>query len=444
MMFYHLITLGCQMNLSDSERLHTVIRGLGYVHTDHEEEASLLGIVACSVRQKAIDKVYSRISKWNKWKNDRNLITFVSGCVLPADRKRFIGLFDLVFDISNAEDLPDMIRNFGVITPVSLRKPDYLGMPANEKIFSLWNLTPTYQSDFEAYIPIQNGCDKFCTFCAVPYTRGREVSRPSSEIIDEAKKLIRSGYKSITLLGQNVNSYGHDRKGAECSFTDLLRKIAEEGEKLGREFLVYYTSPHPRDMGIELVEAMASSRFIGKQVHLPMQSGDDEVLVRMNRKHGMERYRELVGMIREKMPEATLFTDIIVGFPGETEQQFLNTAEAMKEFRFNMAYIAQYSPRPGAASQRWSDDIPAHEKKRRLHYLSDILEGISLEYNKGLTGKEMRVLVTGLDRKDGYLSGLTEGRIVARFPSGNKDLVGRYTNIRVTDASAFSIEGEIV
>jgi tRNA-2-methylthio-N6-dimethylallyladenosine synthase len=215
------------------------------------------------------------------------------------------------------------------------------------------------------------------------------------------------------------------------------------GESMGREFLVYYTSPHPRDMSPDVIYVMSQGRFIGPQVHLPMQSGDDSVLVRMNRKHTMERYRELVGMIREKMPQATLFTDIIVGFPGETEQQFLNTAAAMKEFRFNMAYIAQYSPRPGAASHRWPDDIPSHEKKRRLHYLTEILEDISADYNKQLEGKTLRVLVTGEDRKKGFLSGLTAGKIIVRFAEENKKLIGSFIDLKISSSTAFSLEGEL-
>ena len=440
-MYYHLITLGCQMNISDSERLHTIIRGMGYVYTENEEEANLLGILACSVRQKAIDKVYSRIYKWNKWKNHRNLITFISGCMLPADRERFLKLFDLIFPMSEAGSFPAMIREYGVVSAAGFNG-NPLSIPKNDHIFSLWNIQPTYRSDFEAFVPIQNGCDKFCTFCAVPYTRGREVSRPSAEILDEVTKLVRGGYKTITLLGQNVNSYGLDRKGEEIDFARLLEKVGEIGESSDREFLVYFTSPHPRDMKPEVIDVMASYKCIAKQVHLPLQSGDDKVLIRMNRKHTVESYSKIVHYIRKKLPEATLFTDIIVGFSGETEEQFMNTVSAMKEFKFNMAYIAQYSPRPGAAAYRWEDDVPVTEKKRRLHFLSDVLAEISGAYNQSLVGRQMRVLVTGQDRKSGYLSGLTEGRINVRFPSTQRDLIGSFTDVRITEASEFSLEGE--
>lgn len=428
------------MNIADSERIHSVIKGMGYIYTENEEEANLLGILACSVRQNAIDKVYSRIYKWNKWKDSKNLITFVSGCVLPADKERFLELFDFLFPTSEAEKLPQMLNDYGVNSPVSVRNS--IGIPSIENIFSLWNLQPVYQSDFEAFVPIQNGCDKFCTFCAVPYTRGREVSRPSADIISEVQRLVRSGYKSITLLGQNVNSYGNDIE-EEVNFADLLKQIGEFGEESGKEFWVYFTSPHPRDMTREVIDNIAQYRCLAKQIHLPLQSGDNKILIKMNRKHSMQKYREVVDYIRKKLPRATLFTDIIVGFTGESKTQFLNTAKAMEEFQFNMAYIAQYSPRPGAASFRWEDDVSKVEKKYRLHYLTEILSKYSGEYNNKLIGQTVRVLVTGRDRKAGYLSGLTEGKINVRFASSQETLVGKFVNLKIKSATSFSLEGRL-
>ena len=256
MIKYHLVTLGCQMNMSDSERVRAVLDGLGYIWTDKEEEAGLVGILACSVRQKAIDKVYNRISKWNKWKDKRNLITFVSGCLLPADRDKFLKLFDLVFPMSELNQFPDMIRQYGVVTPFGLEQehssekevikkaqaiPDFVSpkkiefntgkkmSELNIHIEDFWDVEPNYASNFEAFIPIQNGCDKFCTFCAVPYTRGREVSRSSEDILNELKRIVDQGFKSITLLGQNVNSYGLDKGDEEISFTELLESLFKSG-----------------------------------------------------------------------------------------------------------------------------------------------------------------------------------------------------------------------
>jgi tRNA-2-methylthio-N6-dimethylallyladenosine synthase len=478
-MFYHLITLGCQMNVSDSERMHSILQSIGYVHTENEEEANILGILACSVRQKAIDKVYSRIHKWNQWKNKRNLITFVSGCVLPADKEKFLKLFDLIFLMSEANKLPEMIREYGVTSGVSLKsensripingiksqgKPGILISEGsirevnqtfssskaeregglNENIYSLWNVNPAYQSTFEAFVPIQNGCDKFCAFCAVPYTRGREVSRPSAEILQEVEKLVNSGYKSITLLGQNVNSYGKDKKGDEIGFAELLEEIGKMGDIFQKEFRVYYTSPHPRDMKPEVVDVMSEYKVLAKMVHLPMQSGDDKILARMNRGYNLEKYREIINYIRQKMPDVTLFTDIIVGFTGETEEQFMNTSKALEEFRFNMAYIAKYSARPGAASYRWDDDVSVADKKNRFERLTRQLSEFSEAYNKGLVGKTFRVLVLGKDRKAGHLYGLMEGKIIVRFASMQESLIGMFTEVIITGSSDFSVEGEIV
>ena len=440
-MKFFILQLGCQMNISDSERIKSVLTGLGFAETADEEEADLLGVVACSVRQKAIDKVYGRISKWNKWKKERSLITFVSGCVLPADREKFMDRFDILFSIQELPNLPDMLLQYGLVTPLSTHAA---GVPMGGGADSYWMVQPSHGSDFEAFVPIQNGCDKFCTFCAVPYTRGREISRSSQRILAEVKELVDRGYKSITLLGQNVNSYGLDKKGEEISFAELLRQIGEYGKTSGRDFWVYFTSPHPRDMTEEVVQAIADYRCLAKQIHLPIQSGDDKLLMRMNRNHSVERYREVAHTIRRLLPGATLFTDIIVGFTGETEEQFEKTRAALKEFQYNMAYIAMYSPRPGAASSRWDDDIPQDEKKKRLHELTSELQAISHAYNKKMIGKSYRVLVDGTDRKEGFLSAKTEGKIIVRFESSDESLIGTFQDVEITSAAPMSVEGRLV
>jgi len=471
-MLYHLIVLGCQMNISDSERVRSVVEQMGFTHTDKEEDAQMLGILSCSVRQKPIEKVYARIHKWNRLKSKKNVLTFVSGCVLPDDREKFLKLFDFVFPMSELNDFPNMMKEYGVASALSLQSPsetikiqDYFDkkplpntkfkpikivaksdktvLPTNKDIFQLWNVQPNYQSEFEAYVPIQNGCDKFCSYCAVPFTRGREVSRPSGEIIQEIMQLMQNGYKSITLLGQNVNSYGLEREG-EISFAKLLEEIGKAGEKLNNPAWVYFTSPHPRDMSRDVIEAIAKYKTLAKQIHLPLQSGDDMVLVKMNRKHNVDRYRESIKHIQELVPQATLFTDIIVGFTGETEEQFQNTMNSFDEFKYNMAYIAMYSPRPGAQSFRWEDDIPKETKKDRLQRLTDKLEAISLQYNQQLIGKEMTILVRNTERKTGYLSGYTEGKIVTRVVSKDVTLIGKFVTVKVTEASGFSISGNLV
>jgi tRNA-2-methylthio-N6-dimethylallyladenosine synthase len=293
-------------------------------------------------------------------------------------------------------------------------------------------------------VPIQNGCDKYCTFCAVPYTRGREVSRLSAEILSEVSRLVQQGYKSITLLGQNVNSYGLDRKGTEMSFTELLAGVAEIGRSTDKEFWVYFTSPHPRDMKESVLRVIADSRCLAKQIHLPLQSGDDKALLRMNRTYELEDYRRTVDQIRSILPAATLFTDIIVGFSGETEEQFENTRSAMREFAYNMAYVAQYSPRPGAASYRWPDDVPHEEKSRRLHLLNEVLAATSGAFNAAQVGTVQRAFVEGKDRKEGYLAARTQGRIPMRIAGASPSLIGTFVNVKIVSAAALSLEGTLL
>lgn len=442
-MKYHLITLGCQMNLSDSERVSAVLEKMGYQRTDNEEEANLVGILACSVRQKPIDKVYNKIAYWNREKSKRNLITFLSGCVLPADKEKLLKQFDIIFPMSELNNFPDMIRNYGITTAASTRVEEPK-LPKNEHIFDLWQIKPKYESTYEAFVPIQNGCDKFCTYCAVPYTRGREVSRPSTEILQEVKDLVDKGYKSITLLGQNVNSYGLDKKGEEINFAELLRQVGKYGEESGKDFWLYFTSPHPHDMTREVIEVIAQYKVLAKQVNLPLQSGDEEVLQKMNRKHSMDKYREIVSNIRELLPTATLFTDIIVGFTGESEAAFQNTVAAFREFKFNMAFIAMYSPRPGAVSYKWEDEIDNETKKKRFHELTEEMRIHTAAYNDKLVGKELRVLVTGIDNRSGLSTGLTEGKITLRLDGKYPDLEGQIVNVKVTEAATFSLSGKLI
>ena len=440
-MKYHLVTLGCQMNISDSGRVKSYIENLGYESTDNPHEADLLGVIACSVRQKAIDKVYNLIAVWNRQKGSRPFSTFLTGCILPDDREKFLKTFDMVFDMRDLTKFAEMLSKHiheGTYYPKLSREEQAYQMDY------FWRLEGRQPDKFEAFVPIQNGCDKFCTYCAVPYTRGREVSRSSAEIVEEVKCLVNNGFKSITLLGQNVNSYGLDKKGKEINFAQLLDLIGRFGDESGKEFYVYFTSPHPRDMTDDVLHTIAKYKCLGKWIHIPIQSGDNEMLRRMNRKYDIDRYRSVINSIRTILPTATIFTDIIVGFTGETEEEFANTRTAVKEFKYNMAFIAMYSPRPGAKSSEWVDDVPKDEKSRRYSVLSDDLKSVSSLYTASMVGKEFRILVNGHDRLEGYLSGLTEGKIAVRFKSTNEALIGTFVNVKITKSSDFSAEGEVV
>lgn len=433
-MLYHLIHLGCQMNISDAERIRNVLETSGFSETEKEEDADILGIVSCSVRQPAINKVYSMIHKWNKWKNKRSLLTFVTGCILPDDKKKFLKRFDFVFSIEEIEDFPTMISDYGIVTS----KNAYSG-----NIHSFWEINPKYSYDFQAFIPIQNGCDKFCTYCAVPYTRGREVSRSSSKILKEIEKLVHNGYKNITLLGQNVNSYGLDKNGDEITFPELLRAAGELGNKLKKKFWVYFTSPHPWDMTDEVLEVISEYECLADWIHLPLQSGDNEILQKMNRKHSIENYEKIINSIHTLLPQAQIFTDIIVGFSNESEEQFEATRFAFQKYKFNMAYIAMYSQRPGAVSSEWDDTISLDVKKKRFRILTNDMKEISLKLNEPFIGTEQIVLVEGFDRKGEYLMAKTEGRLIVRF-KGDKSLIGQFVSIKITSVYPLSMEGDLI
>jgi tRNA-2-methylthio-N6-dimethylallyladenosine synthase len=416
--------------------------GLGLEETVVEEEANLIGIVACSVRQRAIDRVYSRIHKWNKWKKKRHLVTFVSGCVLDADGKKFAKLFDFLFKMDHLLDLGDLLRQVGMLPNV---EPIELVSDADGLRTDYWKVEPSYSSDIEAFIQIQNGCNKFCTYCAVPYTRGREISRSSSEILDELKLLVERGNKVITLLGQNVNSYGFDRNGEELSFAQLLEKIGEYGLDSGREFWVYFTAPHPHDMTNDVLEMVAKYPHLAKQIHLPVQSGDDDVLARMNRRYTVADYMKIIDEIRRLLPTATVFTDVIVGFLDESEENFQNTVRLMREVKFNMAYIAMYSPRPGAKAARIEDEMPKVEKNRRHRLLSEILCEESFALNRAMVGKVFRVLVENVDpRVEDCLRGRTEGKLIVRIKGASPELVGEFVDVEITEASNMSMTGVLV
>ena len=432
-MKFFLLYLGCQMNQSDSERVKAVLLEQGYEQIETEEQADILGIVACSVRQRAVDRTYGRVHKWNQWKSSRCVVTFITGCILPADRDTLESLFDIHFPIEQLRHLPRMIQQRTSMVGQDGQTPG-----------DFWHIKPHYDSPFEVYIPIQNGCDRFCTFCAVPYTRGREASRASEEILVETAFLLANRCRSITLLGQNVNSYGKDMSSHELNFAGLLQSLAEQARKSGNECWIYFTSPHPSDMTEEVLRVVSQYASLAKQIHLPLQSGDNTVLKRMNRDYRIEQYRQVVEKIRRILPGATLFTDVIVGFPGETQEQFEHTRLAMEELQYNMAYIAMYSPRPGTVSSRWPDDVSADEKNRRFHILSEVLKKHAHFSNSRFIDSICTVLVSGRDRKAGFLSGRTEGRIPVRFQSGDPELIGSFVQVRITSASALSIAGELV
>ncbi len=340
---FYLFVLGCQMNRSDGERIEHLLKKAGY-QAVREAEAGLIIVLACSVRQKPIDRIWGKLKLWQKINPQASLI--LTGCLTERDYQSFRERFDYLFDI---EDLTKFAQRLGL-------KPepgDYLDLPAE------------YRDRDQALVPIMTGCNNFCSYCVVPYTRGRERSRPKEKILAEIRSLIEKGYQEILLLGQNVNSY----QDQESDFVDLLKAI----DKIPGRFKIRFLTSHPKDLSDGLIKAIVDLDKLSDHLHLPVQSGDDLILKKMNRGYTVADYLNLVKRLRSKIKNLSLTTDIIVGFPGESREAFQNTIDLVKEARFDQAFISQYSPRPGTLAEKLNDSVSSQEKKRRWQILNKMI-----------------------------------------------------------------------
>ncbi len=406
-MKYHIITFGCQMNRSDSQRISTYLEENGYEEAP-KEEADLVVINACSIRRSATNRIHGKINRINS--REIKPTTILTGCVLKKDKIKFRHLFDHV-----------------------LRIEDLTKWPLFEaKGKNYFKVTPKLEG-ISAFVPIMTGCNNFCTYCVVPYTRGKEVSRPAEDIIKEAEQAVTSGHKELWLLGQNVNSY----KG-EMSFADLLRKI----NQIKGDFWIRFVSSHPKDFSDDLIKAMTECRKVVKSLNLPVQSGDNEILQKMNRPYTREDYKGLVMKIKKAMPEIELSTDVIVGFPGEKERHFHNTVELFREIQFDMAYISCYSSRPQTAAYAMKETVSDKEKKRRERVLTEILKEITLEKNKKYIGKDVRVLALKIN-KNGKIQGKTAKNKTVIF-EGPKKITGTFVKIKINQVSPWTLKGKIL
>lgn len=399
------------MNKSDSERIASVIEKYGLSPAPKKENADLIIINACSVRQSAMDRIYGQI-RYLKLKNKKIKI-FLTGCLLAKDKEKLRNKTDLIFKIKNL-----------------LKLSNFLNQKLKKQISDdYFQISPKYQNKFSAYIPIMTGCNNFCSYCVVPYVRGREYCRSPKKIIKEIKNLIKNGCKQIILLGQNVNSY----KSKGVNFPKLLKMI---NDLKGDFWLAFFTS-HPKDLSDELIKTMAKSKKINPYLHLPIQSGDNQILKKMNRKHTAENYENLIKKIRRKIPQIAISTDIIIGFPGETKNQFQNTAELMEKIKFDMAYLNKYSPRQQTAAFKLKDDVSQKEKKRRWAVLNEILKKTALENNQKLIGKTIEVLA----EKNNFGRGFNFKDVQFK---GDKKLIGKFVKIKITQANPWSLKGELI
>jgi tRNA-2-methylthio-N6-dimethylallyladenosine synthase len=430
-------TYGCQMNQYDSERIAQVMGRANYMLTDEPANADLILLNTCSVREKAEQKVYSALGTWREIKKQKSsVIIGVGGCVAQQEGDRLlkrVPYLDLVFGTHNIHKLPEMIEQVesAHARPVEIafyRDPSYMENPGDR----------SHVQGAKAFVTIMQGCNKVCSFCIVPRVRGREVSRPSGKIIGEIKLLAAQGVKEVMLLGQNVNSYGKTSTG-EIDFAELLRRInAIEG--LSR---IRFTTSHPQDLSAELVEAYATLDKLCEHLHLPVQSGSDSVLLRMRRGYTRTEYLDRIDRLRQRCPEVALSTDIIVGFPGESDDDFEGTLELLGQVEYDEIYSFMYSPRTQTVSAKlYNDAVPEEKKKERLKYVQNVQREISLRKNKQKIGRIEEVLIDGHSRIEAQVMGRTRtNRIVNIVGRGN--LIGEMLNARIIAATANSLIGEL-
>jgi tRNA-2-methylthio-N6-dimethylallyladenosine synthase len=427
------MTFGCQMNASDSEVVSGLLAGAGYDKAPHVEDADVVIILTCSVRESAESRVHGRLGALKALKARRpGMIIGVGGCMPQREggAREIMGRHkhvDLVFGTHNLHDVARLVEEARAGRTVEVLEDQE--RPAFRN--------PLRQGDLLAWVPIMHGCDNYCSYCIVPYVRGRPRSRPSEVIEAEVRSLVAGGCREITLLGQNVNAYGHDLPG-NAGFSRLLGRL-DAIEGLWR---IRYTTSHPRDFDLDMVKAVAASRAVCEHFHLPVQSGSNRVLTLMNRGYTRERYLDLAAAIRERIPGASITTDIIVGFPGETQEDFEDTLDLVKRVGFDSAFTFMFSPRSGTPAATMESQVPLETRKSRLSRLIETQKAITLERNLALVGKKVEVLVEGPSKKEPErLQGRTRTGRYVHFvgpPSWKGSLVG----VVITRAGLWSLDGE--
>lgn len=437
----YLKTFGCQMNVYDSERMMEALAKDGYAMTDAPGDADLVILNTCHIREKAAEKVYSDLGRLRQMKDARRAagketVIAVAGCVAQAEGAEITArqpAVDLVVGPQSYHRLPALISRIG-------RGESHIvetEFDQDEKFKSLPERSP--QRTPSAFLTVQEGCDKFCTFCVVPYTRGSEVSRPVADVLAEARKLVHSGVREITLLGQNVNAYhGADANGSARSLAGLIADLAAI-DGLGR---IRYTTSHPRDMSDDLIEAHGSNAKLMPFLHLPVQSGSDRILHAMNRKHTAQEYLDVVARIRAARPDIALSSDFIVGFPGETDEDFEATMLLARTVSFAQTFSFKYSPRPGTPAASRESQVPEEVKAERLQRLQDLLEAQQARFNAAKVGETLPVL---FERK-----GRHQGQLVGRSPylqlvhaDASDDMIGKIVPVAVKSASQLTLSGVI-
>jgi len=434
---YHVMTYGCQMNEHESEKIEGMLSSLGYLRHDSPETSDVIVVNTCCIRESAEAKIISNIGYLRRYKQaNKNLVIIICGCLTQQkdlSKKLFqrFEFINIIIGTQNLHRIPDFLEETKETGKriISIEEDElkvYEDVPANR-----------YNKPF-AYVNIMYGCNNYCAYCIVPYVRGGERSRKSEKILEEIDMLAKDGYKEITLLGQNVNSYNSGSQ-SDISFPELLEKI----EKIDSIKRVRFMTSHPKDLSEELIEVLKNRKTICNHIHLPVQAGSSRVLKRMNRRYDKERYLSLIEKLRAVSPDIAITTDIIVGFPGETEADFEETIGLVKEVRFDSAYTFKYSKRSGTKAEKMEEQISDEIKTKRIMHLLEIQNNITYEKNKEMLGKTVSVLVEGKREGNNQMFGKTDCFKLVNFET-EKDLHGKFVNIEITKAMKNSLFGEIV
>ena len=429
---YFIRTYGCQMNVHDSEEIASRLESLGLTSTDELTNADVIILNTCAIRENAHDKLYGFLGRCKHLKKDRpDVIVGICGCMAQEEsvvneiieKHSFV---NIVFGTHNIHELQDLIIN-------RTKKQEISVYSCEGKVYE--NIEYKRDSNIKAWVNIQYGCDKFCTYCIVPYTRGKQRSRKSCEIIKEVQDLKNKGYKEVTLLGQNVNAYGKELDN-EISFAELLQRVSDTG--IDR---VRFVTSHPWDFTDEMIDTIARNDNIMPFVHLPLQSGSSRILKLMGRRYTKEEYLELYKKIRTKVKGVSITTDIIVGFPNETEADFQDTLDVVNECKYDSAFTFIFSPRIGTPGAKMEDKVSLEEKEERLQTLNKIINSHSLAANKEYLNKEVKVLIEGISEKDpNKVFGYTESMKLVNVENAS-DKIGEIITVKITDAKSFSLDG---
>lgn len=422
------------MNEYDSELVRSILLENRFDETSDPDRADIILLNTCSVRETAHNRVFGRLQSLDKLRaKSGKVVVGVLGCMAQSLKMELLENSIYVDLIAG----PDSYRSLPLLIKGALEGSGKTSAIDLSEFETYDDIYPSRLQGVNAWIAVMRGCDNFCTFCIVPYARGRERSRSAESIVDETRRLTREGYSQVTLLGQNVNSYSHDGR----SFADLMNAVSEvEGLKRIR-----FTSPHPKDFPDDLIGCVSSNTRVCKHIHLPLQAGSDRILKMMNRNYTADDYTRLAGKLRDRIPDLVLTTDIILGFPTETREEYEETVDMVEKFCFDSAFIFNYSERKGTvAARRWKDDVPPEEKKYRITRLNEIQKGISIERNHGHIGQNLEILVEGPSKRDPEeWYGRTDGNKMAVFPRTDQK-AGDYIRVKITGATAYTLKGNVI